>query len=117
MNAAAKVIQQTHVFQGQWTRMSISKQFLLQFILLGLTLSTAIAVINVVNIQRDIYAKLQFAEQRTHQLEFEWGELLLEEASLVTPARVEQLATRVLHMRLPFNKQVLVLHHENEKKG
>lgn len=111
MNAAAKVIHQSSVFQGQWLNMisHVSKQVYLQTILMVLMLLSALAVVYVTNMHRVTFSKLELAEQRTHELQLQWGQLLLEQASLATPARVEQLATEKLHMVLPLNKQAFVL--------
>jgi cell division protein FtsL len=109
MNAAAKVIHQSGVFQGQWVNMHLSKRVCLQTVLVILMLISALAVVYVTNLHRITYSKLELAEERKHQLQLQWGQLLLEQASLATPARVEELATEKLHMVLPANKRAFVL--------
>lgn len=109
MNAAARVINQGSVFQGKWVKMQVSKQFYLQTVLVVLMLLSALAVVYTINLHRMTCSQLQLAEQQSHQLQLQWGQLLLEQASLATPARVEQLATEKLHMVLPVNKQAFVL--------
>ncbi len=109
MNAAAKVIHQSSIFQGRFINMHVSKQVYLQTILVILMLMSALTAVYVTNLHRVTYGKLELAEQQAHQLQLQWGQLLLEQASLSTPARVEQLATNKLHMVLPANKQAFVL--------
>lgn len=109
MNAAAKVINQSSIFQGQWVNMHVSKQVYLQTVLVVLMLISALAVVYVTNLHRVTYSKLELAEERGHHLQLQWGQLLLEQASLATPARVQQLATEKLHMVLPANKRAFVL--------
>ena len=109
MNAAARGIHQSTFFSGHWSDMRISKSLFLQTLLLLVVLGSALLVVYVTNMYRMTLSQLQLAEQQSHQLQLQWGQLLLEQASLATPARVEQLAEEKLHMMLPINKQVIML--------
>ena len=109
MNAAAKVINQNSVFHGHLGKMRVSKYFYLQSALLFAVLLSALAVVYVTNLTRLTFSQLQSLEQEAHQLQLQWGQLLLEQASLATPARVEEMATERLHMVLPAHKQAFVL--------
>jgi cell division protein FtsL len=109
MNAAARMINQSSVFQGQLGKVHVSRQVYWQTLLLIFMLLSALAVVYTTNLHRVTCSRLQLAEQKAHQLQLQWGQLLLEQASLATPARVEQLATTQLHMVLPANKQAFVL--------
>ena len=109
MNAAARVMNQSSVFQGKLAKVKVSRQVYLQMVMIFLMLVSALAVVYTINLHRMTCSQLQFAEQQSHQLQLQWGQLLLEQASLATPARVEQLATEKLHMVLPVNKQAFVL--------
>lgn len=110
MNAAATVIHQSNVFHGQFAEIRLSKQLWMHIILLCAVLLSALAVIYTTNLHRLTFTQLQIAEQTTHELQLQWGQLLLEQASLATPARVEALARDKLHMVLPDNKQTIILH-------
>lgn len=110
MNAAAKMIHQSNVFSGQFADIRVSKQLFLQIVLLISVLLSALAVIYTTNIYRVSFSQLQQANQREHELQLQWGQLLLEQASLETPARVEQLARQKLQMNLPVNNQIYMLH-------
>ncbi len=109
MNAAAREINQSNFFSGQLTDMRLSKPLCLQISLLMLVLISALAVVYVTNLHRLTLSQLQAVEQQTHELQLQWGQLLLEQASLATPARVQQLAEEKLHMMLPVNKQTIIL--------
>jgi cell division protein FtsL len=109
MNAAAREISQSNFFSGQLTEVRLSKQFYLQLILLFAILFSALAVVYVTNQHRLTFSQLQMAEQQSHQLQLQWGQLLLEQASLARPARVQGLATEKLHMVLPADKQTVIL--------
>ena len=110
MNAAAKVIHQGSLFQGQWVKVKFSNRLYAQMVLVLLMLLSALAVIYMTNLSRTTCNQLQYATQQGHELELQWGKLLLEQASLVTPARVEKRATDKLHMVLPARQQTYVLH-------
>lgn len=109
MNAAAKVINQSNVFHGELAKMRLSLSFCFQTALMLVVLFSAIMVVYVTNLQRVTLNQLQMAQQQGHQLEVQWGQLLLEQASLATPARVEQMAASQLHMVLPSKSQAYIL--------
>ncbi|KTD49123.1 cell division transmembrane protein FtsL [Legionella quinlivanii] len=109
MNAAARAINQSNLFTGQLSEMRLSKQMSLIITLLISVLLSALAVVYITNEHRLRFDYLQQLEQNNHQLQLQWGQLLLEQASLATPARVEQLAIEKLRMRLPADKQTFVL--------
>jgi len=109
MNAAAKVMEQGSLFQGGWSGFHINKMIILPCLLLVLVLCSALSVVYLINIHRVTCSQLQKADNATHQLELEWGQLLLEQASLAAPARIERLATQKLHMSFPLREQTFIL--------
>lgn len=110
MNAASKVIHQGNLFNGQWTRMHLSKSICLLIILLAAVLISGFAVIYSTNSYRSTLSHMEQEVQQTHFLQLQWGQLLLEQASLATPARVEELAIEKLKMTLPTSKNTYLLH-------
>ncbi|HHF7365024.1 TPA: cell division protein FtsL [Legionella bozemanae] len=104
MNAAARVINQGTLFNGQLADMHMSKSLYMLIILLVAVLVSALAVVYSTNSYRVTLNKVEQQEQLTHYLQLQWGQLLLEQASLATPARVEELATEKLQMLLPTPK-------------
>lgn len=109
MNAAARQINQSDFFHGHLANMKLSKNFYVHLALLGAILMTSLGIVYTTNMHRIVLGKLEQAQHQTHQLRLQSGQLLLEQASLVTPARVQQLAEQKLHMILPLNKQAYVL--------
>lgn len=109
MNAAARAINQSNFFNGQLLAMRLPKQLCFLLILLLAVLVSALSIVYTTNKHRMCFSQLQHIEQQTNQLQLQWGQLLLEQASLATPARVEQLATEKLQMRLPVDKETFVL--------
>ena len=92
MNAAAKVIHQSTLFHGHLLEIRLSKEMIRLLITLLAMLASAIAVIYITNVDRLSYNRLEQLEKQQHQLQLEWGQLLLEQASLTTPAPVQNLA-------------------------
>ena len=72
-------------------------------------LLTGLAVVITTHMTRVQFAELQRLEQEENQLQTEWGQLLLEEAAWATPARIEQIATERLEMRIPDVNDVEVI--------
>jgi len=109
MNAAARDINQSNFFHGQLANIRLSFASALQIGLLFAVLVSSLAVVYTTNLQRLTLSQLEASEQQSHQLQLQWGQLLLEQASLATPSRVEQLATEKLNMILPADKKMMVL--------
>ncbi len=109
MNAAARAINQSNFFSGQLLEMRLSKQLCFLMTLVLTVLVTALAIVYTTNEHRICFSQLQRLEQKANQLQLQWGQLILEQASLAGPARVEQLATEKLQMRLPSSKETFML--------
>ncbi len=110
MNAAAKVINQGNLFNGQLADMHMSKSIYMLIVLLAAVLVSAFAVVYSTNSYRSTLSQVEQEEQQSHFFQLQWGQLLLEQASLATPARVEELATEKLGMILPSAKNTYLLH-------
>jgi cell division protein FtsL len=109
MNAAARQISQSTIFSGQLGALRLSKQLLFQLTLLIAVLVSALAVVYSTNVHRETFTELQLAARNQQQLQRRWGQLLLEQASLATPARVQELALTKFQMVLPTNNQTVML--------
>ena len=110
MNAAAKTIQQYQFFNGRLAKMRLSWRSYLNITLLIIIALSGFAVVYLTNMHRMTLNQLELTEQHSHQLELQWGQLLLEQASLVRASHVEEQAVATLHMVLPVNKKTFVLH-------
>jgi cell division protein FtsL len=109
MNAAAKDMSQSDFFHGHLVNMRLSKNMCLNLALQIGVLISALGVVYSTNLNRTVLNQLEQAEQQNHQLKLQWGQLLLEQASLATPSRVQEMAAKKLHMTLPDNQQTFVL--------
>lgn len=112
MNAAARMIHQTTLFNGQWADLEMSRMTMLILTVLFAVLMTGLAVTYTTNAYRLTLSQVEQNRQQKNTLDLQWGQLLLEQASLATPARVEQLATAELNMSIPQQKHILVLRKE-----
>ena len=110
MNAAARVINQSTLFNGHLADMHMSKSVYLMIVLLISVLVSAFAVIYSTNSFRLTLSQVQQEEQQTNILQLQWGQLLLEQSSLATPARVEEIALSKLKMTLPTRNNTYLLH-------
>jgi cell division protein FtsL len=109
MNAASRDINQFNFFHGQLVDMHVPRPMFLQMMLLFVVFLSALAVVYVTNLHRNTLSALEQEQQYAHQLDLEYGQLLLENASLVSPAHVEELANEKLNMVLPISKETFVL--------
>lgn len=112
MNAAAREINQITLFSGQIGGLRLSKQLVLQLMLLFSILASALLVVYTTNVHRETFTEWQQAMRTEQQLQLRWGQLLLEQASLSTPARVQELAAEKFKMILPANNQTVLLRLE-----
>ena len=82
--------------------------WLVFFVLLILVSATALGVVNTTYTGRHLLNTLQQLEQQRNLLQVEWGQLLLEQSSLVSQGRVEDMAIAELGMEVPDMQQVVV---------
>ncbi|MFK7160951.1 cell division protein FtsL [Marinospirillum sp. MEB164] len=80
----------------------------LVLLLLLLLLASAQAVIHWTHASRGLQVRLQILHTERDALQVEWGRLLLEESTLVSPARLEQQADQQLGLRFPERKDVRI---------
>jgi cell division protein FtsL len=74
-----------------------------------LLLAVVVCALSVVTSQhkaRKLFAELQKEKELAQQMEVEWGQLQLEQSTWAMPARVEQIASRQLHMQMPKPGQI-----------
>ena len=109
MNAAARAINESNIFSGHLADMRLSKEMGMVLCIFLVVLVSAWLVVYTTNEHRSSFSQSQRIEQQMHQLQLQWGQLLLEQASLATPARVEALAMEKLEMTLPADKQIFIL--------
>jgi cell division protein FtsL len=80
--------------------------------LLVVTTGSATGVIYSTHKSRHLLNDLQQLEQRRNELQVEWGQLLLEQSSLVSQGRIENVAIAELGMKIPATENVVVMSGE-----
>jgi cell division protein FtsL len=77
-------------------------------LLLAAVLLSAFAVIDARHENRVLFAQLQQLRQQRDGLNVEWSQLLLEQSTWSTHARIEQMATQKLDMKVPEHVEIVV---------
>lgn len=72
-------------------------------------LGSAVAVVTTKHLNRNLHIQLQKLQQEQDALHVEWSRLLLEQGTLGSDARVEQIAREKLGMTLPKPEQIKVI--------
>ncbi len=78
----------------------------LNVLLLIAVIACALGVVTSQHKARKLFVELQKEKDRAQQMDVEWGQLQLEQGTLVMPARVEKLAGSQLQMRTPQSEQI-----------
>jgi len=91
--------QQAQVRQGHWVLF-----FALLLAIVGTSLGVVITTYNA----RLLLNSLQGLVQEQNHLQVEWGQLLLEQSSLVAQGQVEEIAISQLGMEVPSMDKVVV---------
>jgi cell division protein FtsL len=58
---------------------------------------------------RKLFNELEIEQEKTKQLDVEWGQLQLEQSTWAAPSRVEKLARERLHMLNPDPRRTVVV--------
>ncbi len=68
---------------------------------------TALGIVFFKHSNRQLLIELHSLQTERDALNSEWSQLLLEESTLVTHSRVEGIATKELHMRVPQDNEII----------
>lgn len=117
MNAAARALA-----AGSWSGLSsisitISRQMIGVILLIISVLASALAVVYVEDLDRQLFSQLQTLKQQRDELHSQWGQLLLEQNTWAAPARVQAIAQQQLGMLLPAPKDVQLVTLGSAKNG
>lgn len=99
--------------QESLTAKSLLTQPVMKIITLGiLSLSVFLSALGVVynkHLSRQLFTKLQYLQQDIEALQLEWSQLLLEQGTWASEARVDRLSRDHLRMILPEANEVMVI--------
>lgn len=77
--------------------------------LVMIVVASSLGVVASQHKARKLYTELEREQQRTRQLEVEWGQLQLEQSTWAAHARVEKIARERLAMRPPVAGQMIAV--------
>ena len=109
MNAAAKALAQGTLTVGNVRSIVLSRQNMGVFILVVMILASAFAVVYVKDLNRRLFSELDSLRQTRTQLQEEAGQLLLEQNTWATQARIQKIAQERLGMVVPSPQNVIVV--------
>lgn len=101
MNAAAKNVHQGQALSQPRRAVALTREVLGLSLLVMIMLASAISVIYVKNYERQLFSQYEYSQRDAQKMHVEWGQLLLEESTWATPARVQALAKRHFGMQVP----------------
>lgn len=78
-------------------------------LLTSMVFASAIGVVYVKAMNRMLYSDLQVLQKSTTHYNVEWGQLLLEQSTWATPARVQDIAEERLNMAVPERSKVIMV--------
>jgi cell division protein FtsL len=81
----------------------------LNLLLFAALVACALALVSSQHQARKLYVQLEKEQELAKQLEVEWGQLQLEQSTWATHARIENIATRQLNMRVPPANRIQVV--------
>lgn len=81
----------------------------LNLVLLLLVVVCALGVVTSQHKARKLFVDLEKEQREAKRLDVEWGQLRLEQSTWATHARIEDIASRELHMRLPTPSRVQIV--------
>ena len=109
MNAAAKILEQSQWDQTKMFGLRFTKQNIMTLILALTVLLSAVSVIYIKTLNRRLFSELQTEQQLHDRLQVRWGQLLLEQSTWATQARVQKIASKQLHMSLPTSNNIVIV--------
>ena len=88
----------------------------LNLILVGLLTTCALGLVTSQHQARKLFGELEQEQERSRQLGVEYGQLQLEASTWAVHARVERIASRQLHMRVPDAKRLQIVRPQEAAK-
>lgn len=108
MNAAAHLLS-----RGEWNVRNVvttvrTSQFIWIAILVGAVLASAIGLIYVKDLNRRLVSERQMTTHSYDELQNQWSQLLLEQGTWSTQARIQQIATEKMGMHIPTQAEMVM---------
>jgi len=90
-----------------------SRSVLAVSILLSVLLASAVGVIYVVHLNRQLYGELQSLQKNQDFLDHEYEKLLLEQSAWSEYSRVEKISRAQLSMRIPAPNEIVMVNESD----
>lgn len=87
----------------------MSAKYLLMLVLGVLVVNSAFAVIYAKHQNRMYFFQLQVLKDKHDRMDVEWGQLQLEQSTLITHGRIERMARDELNMKMPHAETVVMI--------
>ena len=88
----------------------------LNLLLLVVLAACALCLVTSQHLSRRLFGELEQEQERSRQLGVEYGQLQLEASTWAVHARVERIASRQLHMRVPEANRLQIVRPEETAK-
>lgn len=85
------------------------KSFKVLIVVGVLVVLSALSVVYVKDLNRRLFIQYQAEQVRNNQFDVEWGQLLLEQSTWATQARVQAIAQQKLEMIFPSQNEIIML--------
>jgi cell division protein FtsL len=110
MNAAVRALTQGILVAGDHASpITISKQYLLIGLLFIAIMISSVSIVYVTDSNRHLFNDLEVLQQNSDNLNTQYGQLLLEQNTWSSPARVQQIAQQQMNMSLPAPQDVVMV--------
>lgn len=78
-------------------------------VLILATMASAVAVIYSKHESRKLFVELQKLHKQVDEINIEWGRLQLEQSAWSSHGRIEKIARKKLHMKLPKADEIIYI--------
>lgn len=109
MNAAARDLAQQRLWEGKLTTFVISPRMIALLALVGLVLASAFGIIYERSEYRSSVSDLQAYQSQYYDLHVQAQQLLLEQSTWATQARIQHIAQHRLGMVSPRNDHIVLV--------
>jgi len=109
MNTAVRALPHTEILEKPTFAFTAQKWSFSTVILLMAVLLTGLSVIYLADLNRRLDIQLEETISVQNQLRLDWDQLLLEQSTWATQARIQSVASQQLGMQSPSPKQVVMI--------
>jgi len=109
MNVAVKTLNQSTLIDQREPLVILGGKQLAMLALSIIILASAFSVVFVRDINRQLMNQLQVLENTQSNLHNEWSQLLLEQSTWASQARIQQIATQDLSMVVPKTRSTIII--------